>query len=163
PRARGRRGGERARRDRERLVRLSRARHDALRAGAAVSAPAGAPRVRRPAALAAGALVAALWFSAMFFLLLPALVLCASGAGPWPRPGRTRWVGAAILVAAHALLVAPVRAFVVEGRGTQAPIAPPGSLVTSGLFARVRNPMYSIYLAIVLGEVVLYRSAALAA
>jgi len=128
-----------------------------------VSAPAGAPRARRPAALAAGSLVAALWFSAIFFVLLPALVLRASSVGLWPPPGPTRWVGAAILVAAHALLVAPVRAFVVEGRGTQAPIAPPGALVTSGLFARVRNPMYSIYLAIVLGEAVLYRSAALAA
>ena len=128
-----------------------------------MSAPAGAPRARRPAALAASSLVAALWFSAIFFVLLPTLVLRASGASLWPPPGPTRWIGAAILVAAHALLVAPVRAFVVEGRGTQAPIAPPGSLVTSGLFARVRNPMYSIYLAIVLGEAVLYRSAALVA
>jgi protein-S-isoprenylcysteine O-methyltransferase Ste14 len=120
-------------------------------------------RVRSPAALAAGSLLAALWFSSMFFLLLPALVLWGSGSGFWPPPGPQRWIGGAILVAAHALLLAPVRAFIVEGHGTPAPFAPPGELVRSGLYRRVRNPMYLVYLAIVLGEAVLYRSLPLAA
>jgi protein-S-isoprenylcysteine O-methyltransferase Ste14 len=119
--------------------------------------------VRSGAWLAAGSLIALLWFSLMFFLLFPALVLWGSGASFWPPPGANRWIGGAILVAAHALLLGPVRAFIVEGRGTQAPIAPPGLLVRSGLYTRVRNPMYLNYVVIVLGEAVLYRSLPLAA
>jgi protein-S-isoprenylcysteine O-methyltransferase Ste14 len=125
-----------------------------------------APReARAPSgpALTLGSVLAALWFSAIFFAMLPAGVLWWSGASLWPPPGPSRWIGGAILVAAHLLLVGPVRAFIVEGRGTQLPLAPPGSLVASGLYARVRNPMYAIYLAIVLGEAILYRSLALAA
>jgi protein-S-isoprenylcysteine O-methyltransferase Ste14 len=113
---------------------------------------------RSHGALALGSLLAALWFSLVFFLLLPVLVLWGSGASLWPPPGPHRWLGAAILVGAHALLLGPVRAFIVEGRGTQAPFAPPGLLVRSGLYTRVRNPMYLNYVAIVLGEALLYRS-----
>ncbi len=113
---------------------------------------------RSRSVLAAGSLLAALWFSLMFFVLFPALVLWGSGASFWPPPGLNRWLGGAMLVAAHALLLGPVRAFIVEGRGTQAPIAPPSLLVRSGLYTRVRNPMYLNYFAIVLGEAVLYRS-----
>jgi protein-S-isoprenylcysteine O-methyltransferase Ste14 len=123
-----------------------------------VSAAPPELRARSRAALAVGSLLAAGWFSLMFFVTFPALVLVASGASLWPPPGANRWLGGAILVAAHALLVGPVLAFIVEGRGTQLPIAPPGVLVRSGLYTRVRNPMYSIYFAIVLGEAVLYRS-----
>jgi protein-S-isoprenylcysteine O-methyltransferase Ste14 len=35
-----------------------------------------------------------------------------------------------------------VREFVVVGRGTPAPVAPPEALVVSGLYRWVRNPMY---------------------
>jgi protein-S-isoprenylcysteine O-methyltransferase Ste14 len=113
---------------------------------------------RRRSALFAGSLLAALWFSLMFFVLFPALVLWASGASFWPPPGPHRWLGGAMLLAAHAFLLGPVRAFIVEGRGTPAPIAPPSLLVRSGLYTRVRNPMYLNYFAIVLGEALLYRS-----
>ena len=118
-------------------------------------------RARSSAALAAGTLLAALWFSLNFFVLFPGLVLWASGASLWPPPGPNRWIGAAILVAAHLVLLRPLRAFIVEGRGTQLPLAPPGLLVQSSLYTRVRNPMYLNYLVIVLGEAVLYRSLAL--
>ena len=131
----------------------------ARRGGRALSAPG---RPRSPAALALGSLLALLWFSAMFFALFPALVLWASGAPLWPPPpGASRWLGGAILAGALALLVAPVRAFVVLGRGTQLPLAPPGTLVAQGPFARVRNPMYTLYVAIVFGLAVLFRSLAL--
>ena len=119
--------------------------------------------VRSRAVLTAGALLALLWFALMFFLLFPALVLWGSGSSFWPPSGPNRWIGGAILVAAHGLLLRPVRAFIVEGRGTQVPIAPPGLLVRSGLYTRVRNPMYLNYFAIVLGEAVLYRSLPLVA
>jgi protein-S-isoprenylcysteine O-methyltransferase Ste14 len=113
--------------------------------------------------LTAGSLLALLWFSLMFFVMFPAGVLWWSGADLWPPPpGANRWGGAGILLIAHLLLIGPVRAFIVDGRGTQLPIAPPGFLVLGGLYTRVRNPMYLLYLLIVLGEAVLYRSAALA-
>lgn len=124
-------------------------------------APERAPR--SPALLVAGSLLALLWFSLMFFVLFPALVLWGSGASLRPPPGPNLWIGGAILLAAHALLFGPVRAFVVEGRGTQLPLAPPGRLVLGSLYTRVRNPMYLNYLAIVVGEAVLYRSLPLAA
>jgi len=115
-------------------------------------------------ALTAGSLLALLWFSAMFFVAFPAGVLWWSGTPLWPPPpGANRWIGGAVLGVAHLLLIGPVRAFIVEGRGTQAPVAPPGFLVRGGLYQHVRNPMYLLYLAIVLGEAVLYRSPALLA
>ena len=113
---------------------------------------------RSPAALAAGSLLAVLWFASMFFVAFPAAVLWASGSDFRPPPGPTRWIGGAILGLALALLVGPVRAFIVEGRGTQVPIAPPVFLVLSGLYTRVRNPMYLNYLVIVLAEALIYRS-----
>jgi len=114
-------------------------------------------------ALTAGSLLALLWFSAMFFVMFPAGVLWWSGVELWPPPaGANRWIGGAILLIAHVLLIGPVHAFIRDGRGTQAPIAPPGFLVLGGLYTRVRNPMYLLYLVIVLGEAVLYRSLALA-
>jgi protein-S-isoprenylcysteine O-methyltransferase Ste14 len=44
-----------------------------------------------------------------------------------------------------------VRDFFVRGRGTLAPWDPPKRLVVSGLYRRVRNPMYLSVLAIILG------------
>jgi protein-S-isoprenylcysteine O-methyltransferase Ste14 len=104
-----------------------------------------------------------LWFASVFFVALPAAVLWASGSELRPPSGAGRLAAGAIVAAALAALVGPVRAFIVEGRGTQAPIAPPELLVRSGLYARVRNPMYASYFAIVLGEALLYRSRALLA
>jgi protein-S-isoprenylcysteine O-methyltransferase Ste14 len=99
-----------------------------------------------------------LWFAAMFFVAFPGAVLWASGSGLRPPPGPGRWIGGAILALAFSRLVGPVRAFIVEGRGTQVPIAPPEFLVLSGLYTRIRNPMYLTYFVIVLAEAVLYRS-----
>jgi len=53
-----------------------------------------------------------------------------------------RWLGAALFAAGLAALVECSARFVVRGLGTPAPFAPPRRLVVSGLYARVRNPMY---------------------
>ena len=42
--------------------------------------------------------------------------------------------------------------FVQKGRGTPAPIDPPKELVVSGLYRRVRNPMYVGVLAVIFGH-----------
>ena len=98
-----------------------------------------------------------------FFILFPAAVLHLSGGDLRPPPGPTRWLGVGLIAIAHGLLLRPVRAFIVEGRGTHVPIAPPLRLVQSGFYTRVRNPMYSIYIAIALGEAILFSSTALLA
>ena len=52
--------------------------------------------------------------------------------------------------------------FARSGRGTLSPVDPPRHLVVRGLYRYVRNPMYLSVTAIVLGEVPLTRSSALA-
>ena len=61
-----------------------------------------------------------------------------------------------LLVAAGvaALLASFVR-FVVEGRGTPAPVAPTDALVVGGLYRYVRNPMYLAVVAIIVGQALL--------
>ena len=52
--------------------------------------------------------------------------------------------------------------FARSGRGTLSPVDPPRHLVVRGLYDYVRNPMYLSVTAILLGEVLLTRSRALA-
>jgi len=122
---------------------------------------ASQPPGRSTGALSAWALLAAAWFAFVFFVAFPAAVLWWSRGDFAPPPGPTRWLGLAWIAAAHALLIPPLRAFIVEGRGTHAPPLPPRRLVVSGLYTRIRNPMYLLYFAIVIGEAILYRSPAL--
>lgn len=127
-----------------------------------------APDLTRPQRghfrLASGSAIAAVWFALNFFIAFPAGILYLTGTDLWPPPsGFTRILGVAIILGAHAALTQPVLAFIVEGRGTHAPLAPPRHMVLSGLYTRVRNPMYLTYVAIAIGEAVLYRSTALVA
>ncbi len=117
---------------------------------------------RGTAVLALRSLLGAAWFALNFFLVIPGLVLWLAGTDFWPPPGILRWLGVAVIGAAHVLLYVQVRAFVIRGRGTHVPIDPPRALVEDGLYAYVRNPMYSIYVIIVLGEAILYHSPELA-
>ena len=54
-------------------------------------------------------------------------------------------------------------AFVREGRGTHAPFDPPRALVRSLFYRRTRNPMYLLYVVVLAGEALAWRSLALAA
>ena len=84
--------------------------------------------------------------SLAFFVLAPGTT---AGLVPWAI---TQWEGsahawAAVLgglatVAGTLLVVAAFVQFVVEGRGTPAPVAPTQELVVGGLYRWVRNPMY---------------------
>ena len=51
--------------------------------------------------------------------------------------------------------------FVTRGRGTPAPIAAPKRLVVTGFYRWVRNPMYVAIILVVVGEALVFRSAAL--
>jgi len=63
-----------------------------------------------------------------------------------------RWLGLALGLTGSAFFVDFCRRFVVEGRGTPAPIAPTEHLVLGGPFRRVRNPGYLSVLAMVIGQ-----------
>jgi protein-S-isoprenylcysteine O-methyltransferase Ste14 len=128
------------------------------------AAPASArPGQRSAASLALRAALAHLWFSLNFFLAIPALVLLAAGEGLRPPPGALAVVGGAVIALAHAALLALLVDFIRAGRGTQAPLDPPRELVLHGIYRRMRNPMYLLYTAVVVGEAILYRSPALLA
>jgi protein-S-isoprenylcysteine O-methyltransferase Ste14 len=106
---------------------------------------------------------AAVLGSAFFFLVAPCTL---AGVIPWwitqwqlrePFGGWewTRAAGVALIVAGVPGLVGSFARFALQGRGTPAPIAPPTKLVMTGLYRRVRNPMYASILAIVLGQAIL--------
>jgi protein-S-isoprenylcysteine O-methyltransferase Ste14 len=102
--------------------------------------------------------------SAVFFVLVPCVF---AGLIPW---WITRWrlqpafldlewlriVGVVLIAAGIPGLVDSFRRFAVEGLGTPAPIAPPTSLVVTGLYRHVRNPMYVSAISVVLGQAVLF-------
>lgn len=107
--------------------------------------------------------------SIVFFLVAPGTV---AGLVPWLI---TRWraqsgvslvaqIGGTVLVAAGlALVVAAFGQFVVEGRGTPAPVAPTEQLVVGGLYRWVRKPMYLAVGAMIGGQALLLWSAGLVA
>lgn len=96
--------------------------------------------------------------SAIFFLVAPGAV---AGLAPflmtkWVRvsewPTSVRLGGATLIIVGIASLVESFVRFVVQGRGTPAPVAPPTRLVVSGQYRHVRNPMYVALVAIVAGQ-----------
>ena len=105
--------------------------------------------------------------SAVFFLAEPCVV---AGLIPWLV---TRWhvpgpmspsavfgiaIGGVLLVLAIAVLIRAFARFVVEGRGTPAPIAPPDRLVVGGDYRFVRNPMYLALITAILGQAMIFDS-----
>ena len=113
-----------------------------------------------------GTLLRASLGTAVFVMLVPGTVVLL---GPWLLTGwhfappllgclATRWVGAALLVLALPLFAAFNLRFVVEGRGTPAPIAPTEHLVVGGPFRRVRNPGYLSVIMLVVGQALLFAS-----
>ena len=68
--------------------------------------------------------------------------------------------GVVVALGAGVLLHAFAR-FVIEGRGTPAPVAPTQRLVVGGLYRYVRNPMYLAVLATIVGQALLFGQAVL--
>lgn len=64
-------------------------------------------------------------------------------------------VGWALVVLGTAALLYAFGRFVIEGRGTPAPIAPTERLVVGGLNRYVRNPMYLSVAAVIVGQALL--------
>jgi protein-S-isoprenylcysteine O-methyltransferase Ste14 len=72
-------------------------------------------------------------------------------------------VGLALSAAGLWLLVSTIRLLVVQGQGTLAPWDPTRRLVVQGIYRRVRNPMISGVIAVLLGEAALFASPAVLA
>jgi protein-S-isoprenylcysteine O-methyltransferase Ste14 len=101
--------------------------------------------------------------TAVFFVVAPCVV---AGLVPWLLTGwnagsaSALWLplrvpGALLVAGGIAVIVHAFARFVVEGRGTPAPVAPPERLVVGGLYRYVRNPMYLAVVAVVVGQALL--------
>ncbi|MEZ6023261.1 MAG: isoprenylcysteine carboxylmethyltransferase family protein [Hyphomonadaceae bacterium] len=106
--------------------------------------------------------------SAIFFFVAPGTVagLLPGLITGWRQGGDASApltiVGALIALASLALLIECFIRFV-RGGGTPAPIAPTERLVLEGSYRFVRNPMYVAVMGLVLGQVLIFASAALIA
>jgi protein-S-isoprenylcysteine O-methyltransferase Ste14 len=104
--------------------------------------------------------------SALFLVLAPGTVagvipwaISRWQAGPaWRDLEPTRGLGWLLILAALALLLDCFGRFAWEGSGAPAPIAPPGRLVVTGPYRRVRNPMYVAVTGLVLGQALVLAS-----
>ena len=98
--------------------------------------------------------------SAAFLVVAPGV---AAGLVPWLLTG---WdssdpplpvavLGGVLVVVGAGVLLHAFARFVVEGRGTPAPVAPTERLVVGGLYRHVRNPMYVAVTATIAGQALL--------
>lgn len=99
--------------------------------------------------------------SAVFFIAAPGVV---AGLVPWritgwnfaAAPWPVRGVGAIFIGCGLIVLIDAFRRFAIEGFGTPAPIAPTRTLIVSGWYRCVRNPMYVAVLAVIIGQALLF-------
>lgn len=106
------------------------------------------------------------WIGTIVFLLLAPGVV--AGLIPWLITGWRwhDWAGAVwivvpiawIMIAAGAAFLLHAFALFARHRGTPAPVAPTETLVVTGVYRFVRNPMYLAVLAIILGQALLFGS-----
>ncbi len=95
--------------------------------------------------------------SAAFLVAAPGVV---AGLVPWlltgwrssDPPAAVAALGALMVVVGVGVLLHAFGRFVVEGRGTPAPIAPTERLVVDGMYRYVRNPMYLAVPALIFGH-----------
>ena len=104
--------------------------------------------------------------SLAFLILAPGVV---AGLIPWlitgwqPLPqtdglDALRWTGLILIAAGLAIVLEAFARFAWEGLGTPAPVAPTRTLVVSGFYRFVRNPMYVAVAALIFGQAILFAS-----
>jgi protein-S-isoprenylcysteine O-methyltransferase Ste14 len=95
----------------------------------------------------------------MATLLVPALLVSGDAVASWP----VALLGAALIALGLVLMVQTIALFATAGDGTLAPWDPTSRLVVRGPYRRVRNPMISGVVCVLLGEALLFTSTALLA
>ena len=104
--------------------------------------------------------------SIVFLFVAPGIV---AGVIPWWISGYRmeapllgvepfRWLGVALLLLGAVLLIETFARFALQGLGTPAPIAPTRTLVVTGSYRFVRNPMYVAVVSLILGQALLLGS-----
>ena len=73
-----------------------------------------------------------------------------------PPSSAIRALGLGLIGAGAAVLFDAFARFVLEGRGTPAPLAPTERLVVRGLYRHVRNPMYLAVTATIVGQTLFF-------
>jgi len=110
------------------------------------------------------AMSSAILGSAIFLVLAPGTVAgwmprwirSRSNAAVWLEVDAVRVVGALLFTAGLLILLDCFARFAIQGLGTPAPVAPTKTLVVTGLYRYVRNPMYVAVLALILGQGLLW-------
>jgi len=74
-----------------------------------------------------------------------------------------RWVGVVLLLLGAVLLAETFARFALVGRGTPAPVYPTETLVVTGSYRFVRNPMYVAVVSLILGQALLFGNLAVLA
>lgn len=106
--------------------------------------------------------------SIIFLFVAPGIV---AGAIPWGISGwrmgppllgieSLRWLGGLLLALGGVLLLETFSRFALQGHGTPAPIAPTKTLVVTGSYRFVRNPMYVAVVSLILGQGLLFGNGA---
>lgn len=103
----------------------------------------------------------------MVTVAMPVLLTMAADAAVVEMAAPLRWLtlaaGVVLILAGVAMLVWTISLFHRLGRGTLSPLDPPRTLVVSGPYRHVRNPMFLSVLAILLGESLAIRAPVLLA
>lgn len=109
--------------------------------------------------------------SALFFIIAPGTV---AGIVPWLLSHWTinppflgleplRAAGIALIAVGLVPLIDSFRRFAIEGLGTPAPLLPSQTLIVTGFYRNVRNPMYIGVVSAILGQSLLFSDATLLA
>ena len=110
-----------------------------------------------PSVIVLRSLVSVVLLPGVAAVVIPYLIV-----GQLAPPTGAAWIGIVPLAFGLAIFAWCVIVFASRGRGTLAPWDAPRRFVAVGPYRRVRNPMYLGVGAVVLGEAILFGSAALA-
>ena len=90
--------------------------------------------------------------------LIPWLITGWAPLPPGEGAGALRWTGLILIAAGLVVVVEAFARFAWVGLGTPAPVAPTRTLVVSGVYRFVRNPMYVAVTALIFGQAMLFAS-----